>query len=353
MGNNYFKDRDIKSEKELNNLVYNDLPLFCDEFFVGINGRTTSLTRLNYARDLRTFFDYCVKQVPYFFRKDIKPQDISLKDLEVITTTDIERYLVHLNTTNSNTTKARKISAVRCLFKYFFKKDKISRDVASNVATPKIKEKEIIRLEVDEVAKILDNVESGEGLSKKQAAYHDRTKIRDTAIITLFLGCGLRISELVGLNVEDIDFNLNALKVQRKGGSKVILYFNDEVQRVLVEYINNGRSKMTKADGTLIEIQSSDSNALFLSSKGTRMNVRTIENLVKKYAKTVNPLKKITPHKLRSTFGTNLYQETKDIYIVADVLGHKDINTTKKHYAAIDDMTRREAAKAVKLREDE
>lgn len=82
------------------------------------------------------------------------------------------------------------------------------------------------------------------------------------------------------------------------------------------------------------------------------MNVRSVENLVKKYAKIVTPLKKITPHKLRSTYGTALYQETGDIYLVADVLGHKDVNTTKKHYAALDDARRRQAAKAVRLRED-
>ena len=81
------------------------------------------------------------------------------------------------------------------------------------------------------------------------------------------------------------------------------------------------------------------------------MNVRSVENLVKKYAHIVTPLKKITPHKLRSTYGTSLYRETGDIYLVADVLGHKDVNTTRKHYAAIDDDRRRSAAKYVKLRD--
>ena len=89
---------------------------------------------------------------------------------------------------------------------------------------------------------------------------------------------------------------------------------------------------------------------LFLFKK-KRINVRSVENLVKKYAKIVTPLKKITPHKLRSTFGTNLYQETKDIYVVAEVLGHKDINTTRKHYAAMSDTRRRQAAGKVVLRE--
>ena len=88
-------------------------------------------------------------------------------------------------------------------------------------------------------------------------------------------------------------------------------------------------------------------------SRKKRMNVRSVENLVKKYAKIVTPLKKITPHKLRSTYGTNLYRETGDIYLVADVLGHSDVNTTKKHYAALEDERRRSARNAVKLRENQ
>ena len=93
-------------------------------------------------------------------------------------------------------------------------------------------------------------------------------------------------------------------------------------------------------------------NALFLSMQRKRITARAVENLVKKYARIASPLKKITPHKLRSTYGTMLYQESGDIYLVADVLGHKDVNTTRKHYAAIQEERRRQATKYIKLRED-
>jgi site-specific recombinase XerD len=93
-------------------------------------------------------------------------------------------------------------------------------------------------------------------------------------------------------------------------------------------------------------------DALFLSMQNKRITVRAVENLVKKYSSTVTSLKKITPHKLRSTYGTSLYRETGDIYLVADVLGHKDVNTTRKHYAALEEDRRRKAAKAVTLREN-
>ena len=93
-------------------------------------------------------------------------------------------------------------------------------------------------------------------------------------------------------------------------------------------------------------------SALFLSIQNRRITVRAVENLVKKYASQVTTLKKITPHKLRSTYGTTLYRESNDIYLVATVLGHKDVNTTRKHYASIDDEQKRKATKFVKLRSE-
>ncbi|MBP5242683.1 MAG: tyrosine-type recombinase/integrase, partial [Clostridia bacterium] len=199
-------------------------------------------------------------------------------------------------------------------------------------------------LESDEVSDIISIAESGQGLSKHAEGYHERTHARDTAILTLFLGTGIRISELVGLNNDSIDFTTNSFVVRRKGGNKAILYFSDEVAVALTRYMEQ------KAEDKKIP---QGENALFLSMQYKRMTVRAIENLVKKYAQIVSPLKKITPHKLRSTYGTMLYKETGDIYIVADVLGHKDVNTTRKHYAAITEERRKSVASKVKLHSDD
>ena len=207
--------------------------------------------------------------------------------------------------------------------------------------TPKLHEKPIIRLEVDEVTRLLDSVDSGEGLGTRQAAFHEKTRLRDLAIMTLFLGTGIRISELVGLDVDDLDFNVNGFKITRKGGSQTILYFSDEVADALLAWLDE-RAKYEELD---------EVPALFVSLQKKRMSVRSVELLVKKYAQIVTPLKKITPHKLRSTYGTELYRETGDIYVVAEVLGHKDINTTKRHYAAISDDIKRDAARKVILRD--
>ena len=128
----------------------------------------------------------------------------------------------------------------------------------------------------------------------------------------------------------------------RKGGYEAVVYFGEEVEDALLDYWDE-RTHKTAATG--------HEYALFLSMQNKRISVRAVEKLVKKYASKVTSLKKITPHKLRSTYGTNLYRETGDIYLVADVLGHKDVNTTRKHYAAQQEENRRRAAKAVKLRE--
>ena len=264
---------------------------------------------------------------------------------------DIEEYLEYLSLyekddreiTNDERGKARKLSALRSLYKYFFTSELIKTNAPSLVSPPKIHQKEIIRLEPDEVANLLDMVEEGEKLTANQLRFHHKTKYRDVAILTLMLGTGIRVSELVGLDLNNIDFNTNGILIRRKGGKEATVYFGEEVYTALTDYLEI-RNKIIPEPG--------HENALFLSLQNKRLCVRSVENLVKKYASNLTNIKKITPHKLRSTYGTSLYRETGDIYLVADVLGHKDVNKTKKHSAAIEDDRRRSAANIVKLREN-
>ena len=240
--------------------------------------------------------------------------------------------------------KARKLASIRCMYKYFFNHDRIIANTAAKIKTPKIRDKEIIRLENNEIKSLLHTAETGSGLSQHAQAYQKNTAVRDVALLTLFLGTGIRISELVGLNVDDLFFDNNSFIVTRKGGARTILYFTDEVKVELQNWLKE-RDK--------IEDLPKDENALFLSLKNKRISVRAVQNLVSKYAKIVSPLKHITPHKLRSTFGTKLYRETGDIYVVADYLGHRDINTTKRHYAAISDDIRKNAITKVTLKDEQ
>lgn len=343
--NDYFLARKISNLKKINELL-EVLPRFLREYFVGIEASTSPLTRLNYAVDLKIFFDFIAEK----FELDIK--NIPLKQLDIITSEDIEQFLSYLSSFEYNgkhhvcneKAKARKLASIRSMYKYFFNKNRIIANVAAKVITPKIHDKEIIRLESDEVSEIIATAETGKGLTERQLIYQKNTQIRDTALLTLFLGTGIRISELVGLNVDDVFFDNNSFIVTRKGGNRTILYFTDEVREALLNWLEY-RSKIEDLD--------KGEKALFLSLRNKRISVRAVENLVKKYAKIVSPLKHITPHKLRSTFGTNLYRQTGDIYVVADYLGHRDINTTKKHYAAISDDIRKRAIASVKLKTDE
>lgn len=330
--------------------VLETLPPFCKTFFRGIEEYTSARTRLAYAYDIRLFFEYLHEKNSICARMDIK--DYPLELLDQLTRLDIEEYLEYMalyqkdgrDITNDERGKARKLAALRSFYNYFYQNEMITNNPAALVPLPKQHEREIIRLEPNEVAILLDQVEDGTKLTEKELEYHKKTKVRDVALLTLLLGTGIRVSECVGLDVSDIDFETGGIKVRRKGGFEAVIYFGDEVETALLDYMEQ-REHIIPAEG--------HENALFLSLQNRRMAVRSVENLVKKYASRVTTLKKITPHKLRSTYGTTLYQETGDIYLVADVLGHKDVNTTRKHYAAQEDERRRRAAKYVRLREKE
>ncbi len=345
--NNYFEQRNSNNIIKMRK-IRAELPTFANEFFRGIENQTTILTRLNYAYDLRIFFDFLINELLEFKGVD----NFTVKDLARVTTDHIEMFMEHLNYykfkgrtyQNGDNAKARKLSSVRSFFRYYYNNNSLPYDVASKVSLPRIYDKEIVRLEVDEVVKFLDEVEAGDTLTERQKFYHEKTKLRDLAMMSLFLGTGIRISECVGLNIDDLDFAVNGFRVTRKGGNRAILYYSDEVADVLREYLDYRKA---------MECVGPSEKALFLSLQNKRISVRSVQMLVKKYSELVTPLKNITPHKLRSTYGTNLYRETKDIYVVADVLGHKDVNTTKRHYAAISDDIRRSAARKVKLRDNE
>ncbi len=346
----YYEQKDIENIQKLRTML-KELPPFCTEYFRGIEPRTSTRTRIAYAYDLSVFFDFLKKENPFFSKMD--RMDFRLEHLDQLTVTDLEEYMEYLKYRFNENNKEvinkergimRKISSLKSFYNYFFRVEKIKTNPAALVQLPKLHDKEIIRLDIDEVAMLLDEVEQGDNLTDRQKAYHDRTKVRDLALLTLLLGTGIRVSECVGLDIDDVDFKNGGIHIHRKGGKEVTVYFGAEVEDALNDYL---------VERQQIDPEPGSENALFLSMQRKRMNVRSVENLVKKYAKIVTPLKKITPHKLRSTYGTNLYRETGDIYLVADVLGHSDVNTTKKHYAALEDERRRSARNAVRLREKE
>lgn len=345
----YHQQRDNENVKRLRQMI-SALPPFCTDFFRGIEPRTSSRTRIAYAYDLKVFFDFLILENPAAVNK--KRNAISLEILDQLRVMDLEEYMEYLKyrfndrnqeITNKERGIMRKLSSLKSFYNYFYKNERLKNNPASLVQLPRLHEKEIIRLDADEVALLLDEVEYGTALTEKQKRFHEKTKLRDLALLTLMLGTGIRVSECVGLDMDDIDFKNGGIHICRKGGKEVTVYFGTEVETALLDYLDERRA---------VPAEAGHEGAMFLSIQKKRLTVRSVENLVKKYAKLVTPLKKITPHKLRSTYGTNLYRETNDIYLVADVLGHADVNTTKKHYAALEDERRRSARNKVKLRED-
>ena len=359
MPNDFHREMQTERAKRLRELQ-SQLPPVCADYFMAVEQVTSPLTRLSYARDLGIFFQYLCEEVPAFRGKT--PREVTPEDIGKVTKKDLERYGRYLSyyvkneetenpdapvtreVTNNEYGIKRKFASLRSFYKYLYSEGLIPGNTAELVSLPKLHERAIIRLEVDEVARILDEAETGRDLPKSSKRFHNATGKRDLALLSLFLGTGIRISECVGLNIDDFDFEQNAFVVTRKGGKDVILYLSDEVADALKDYLEERRQ---------IEAQPGHEEAFFLSLQRRRITQRAVENMVKKYAAVAAPLKKkISPHKLRSTFGTNLYRETGDIYLVADVLGHSDVNTTRRHYAAIAEDNRRIAAQKTVLRDD-
>lgn len=303
-------------------------------------------TGVAYARDLYTFFEYLKEYNPSLSNHTIA--EIPFETLEALHYQDINEYQHYLDEAhpevsgtkehaNGKAGIARRMSALRGFYEYECRQGFLKHDPCTQATRIRVKTDDhvIIRMTPSEVKAFLELVKSGNVGSEHQRKILQKTKERDYAILTLLLSTGIRVSECVGLDVDDINFKENSMRVFRKGHKEQFLYFSDKESEILKEYIDIYRK---------LYVQSDDEKALFLSSQKKRLAVRSVQQMVKKYAEVSVTNKKISPHKMRSTYGTALYKQTGDIRLVADVLGHSDINTTSKHYAALEDEHRRRAA---------
>lgn len=334
----YFAGRDEKNEEKLAHLLAT-LPPYCKDYFRGIRPSTTSMTRVAYAYDLSMFFTFLRNSPDASLRAVCEAERPEC--LSAITRQDVECYLEYLEGDNAspddgprNRTQGirRRFSSLKSFLSYFCQTKAIPSNPTDATRMPKLREKEIIRMDQDEMREFLKELEDGTGLRGKKTAYHGRFQVRDKAMLSLMLGTGIRVSECVGLDLEDIDLTKNAAHIQRKGGREATVYYNDEVKENLRVYLEERAGQQTA---------SGHESALFLSRKQCRISVRGVEYLVKKYASVVTPDKRITPHKLRSSYGTALYAKTNDIYLVGSVLGHKNINVTAKFYTDIEEKKKK------------
>ena len=299
---------------------YADFPEIIREFIsykLAIQGCSVK-TVSEYSLDLKNFFKYylaCKSGTP---TDDVSLSKISIMpvDLETVKnvrTEDIYQYLFFVTEAkaNSNAAKARKLSSIKGFYKYLVAKRRYFEDnPAVNIESPKQKKSLPKYLTLEESLNLLETVKNDK---------ESKSVSRDYAIITLFLNCGMRVSELVGINISDVDRELRSLRVLGKGNKERIIYLNDACREAISAYLVDRRNR------------TSNSNALFLSSRDQRISVKTVQWMVYKYLDMSGlESKHYSVHKLRHTAATLMYQSGNvDVRVLKDILGHEQLNTTQ------------------------
>lgn len=276
-----------------------------------------------YMLDLRTFFRFIIAD-----RKSIDPaseefQKISLKEVDAeflrsISPSDIYEFLFFCERElkNAAAARARKLSAIKGFFKYYTKtKMLLEQDPSANIETPKKKKSLPRHMSLEEATLFLNTVRADTSVPQNM-------RIRNYCMMTLFLNCGMRLSELVGINLGDVDKYLRSLRVLGKGNKERIIYLNDACRATLREYLPIRNEQKPDTAST---------NALFLSNRGSRINNRTVQWTVEKYLEESGLGNRgFSVHKLRHTAATLMYQNGGvDVRILQEILGHEQLNTTQ------------------------
>lgn len=328
---------------ERTRLLVEEFPNFIREYFRSLSTSTQATTRYGYALDVKTFLNYLTSC------HHLTMADIDLELFKRLEATDIEEYMEHLlsyeDRQNSEYGLARKLSSLKGLFNYLMshREYDVNYDPTAIVRMPSIPKNDIIYLDSSEIRQFLEFVENyAEHCTDHELLYFNKTKLRDLAIVTLLLGTGIRVSECAGINIADIDLENNSVWVTRKRKKRQQVRFPEATKEVLMDYILFER-KLCVGD---------DVTPLFYSLQKKRMSVRSIERVVRKYATQIIPYKHITAHKLRASYATELYENSSDIYLTADALGHSSIATTTK-YASISQKRRQSAPDYIKSQNKE
>ena len=350
------KEHKINSDCE--NLERN-LPSFMRGYFAYLKGNVLPMTRLAYLHDVTFFCNYLIEETDLTKAKEIK--DITLKDFSAIKAVDVNLFIDYCRSyrkesddavyyyENSNKTLARKKSSVSVLFKQLYRDELIPKNITDGfdpIRVPKPGEREIKALQDDEVMIMLDAVSNGAGLTDKERQYWEKTKLRDKAILIVFLTYGLRLSELQQLNVSSFNYQRGEFTIYRKRGKESVMPLNQSVTGAIRDYVENERPDEGIAEG--------DEDALFLSMRKRRMTERQIRELVKKYTSigmNVSRHSGYSPHKLRATTATSLIGRGNSIFDVQELLDHEQVTTTQL-YAKHKMNTRRDLVKDMEWEEE-
>lgn len=337
-------------DKELMENLLSELPDFVSEFMndkMGISKFQAS-TALEYTRNIKSFLEFLTSPGQIF--SSAAPKEITLEMMNTLTYRQVMDYLVYVtdyrtknenkpkHVRNAEASKARKLSAIRSLYKYLLTRHMVTNNPCFGIDTPKVKEKPIIYLNDAQQSAFLNSVAVGTGLTQGQLSHNKECqRQRDYVISVLGLCTGMRVSEMVGLDIDDISDITKSLLINRKGDKWQELYIDDELLSLLHDFIDNYRPDFKPESGE---------RAVFLNKDGCRISVRSVEKIIKKYADaSLGAGNRITPHKLRSTYATNLYDRTSDIYLVANSLGHSESNiqVAAKHYAKMKENRKKQA----------
>lgn len=342
--------------------IERSLPSFLSDFFLYLKSAVAVSTRMAYLEDIDFFFQYLVSETD--LTDAATPREITLDDFSRIRSRDInyflgqycQRYEIEEKDRvrvmeNHQRALARKKSSLSVLFKNLYRDGLLEQNITDGfnpIQLPKPQPDAIKRLDIDEVVQLLELVENGSQLSEKEKSYWQKTRLRDRAILVLFLTYGLRINELQQLDVASFNFHRGEFKIYRKRGKESLMPINDSCERVIRDYVSKERPS---AD----QIPEEHRNALFLSLQKKRMTIRTIRNLVKKYTALVlgTPAKDgYSPHKLRATAATSLIQQGFSIFDVQNLLDHDNVTTTQL-YAAHRKDAKREIVKNFEWLDDD
>lgn len=335
-----FRDNDIM-EKCIK--VESKLPKFMKDYFIYLKGSVAVSTRYAYLEDIHFFCNYLVEMQELTSAQNTS--EITLEEFNNIKSRDVNlflgdycsRYYKHTekNTLiyeNNNRALARKKSSISTLFKFLYRNEQIDNNITDGfnpIKLPKPQPDAIKRLEIDEVARMLDSVENGEGLTEKEKVYWKKTKLRDKAILALFVTYGLRLNELRELNISSFNFSRGEFKIYRKRGKEVLMPINHTCETVVKDYIYNERPESES-------LPEDTKDALFLSLQKKRLTPKAIRQLVKKYTSISMDTSRsngYSPHKLRATAATSLIQTGFSIYDVQNLLDHDNVTTTQLYAA--------------------
>ncbi len=300
---------------------YPDVLLGFKSYKITIQNRSVKTVE-QYLTDLDMFFRYIIASRNSIHLFGVEFENISIVDVDVdfiktITSNEIYEFFNYTVEYRNNKARARarKLSSIKAFFKYLTNRKYIDDNPVANIESPAIGNKTLPKyLTVEESISLLNAVMEDE---------RSKTRVRDYAIITLFLNCGMRLSELVGISLNDIDREMRSLRVVGKGSKERVIYLNDACRDALKNYLN--------VRGTDNQIDIKDKNALFLSSRHQRISNKTVQWVVYKYLDAAGlGYRRFSTHKLRHTAATLMYQTGKvDVRVLKDILGHEQLNTTQ------------------------